>query len=289
MLHTNCGELALLFDTFCRIWRAGGQATLTTSTKDGQVQSNLELQLGLPAAARAGAPSPSQRLSSPSSAPGHPGATRRQPCHRGPAAKAKSRARAALHQAAKVAAASDSEGVSPSSPVRTSPNLPEGASSSHSEGVSPSHPNVASPLPLAEPTPESGGILSLASTDTVEATPPLPAPGKASSHTAMPGDASSPASGGASSPSSKPSPASGGDEPSTSGEKPTPSPGDASKFLTAPFFYQCDALVRGGKPCEKIFSSIADVETHNKSDHGLNGYYYGQTLRIDTDKNLYIL
>ena len=40
---------------------------------------------------------------------------------------------------------------------------------------------------------------------------------------------------------------------------------------------------------EKIFSSIADVQTHNKSDHGLNDYYYGQTLHIDTDKNLYIL
>ena len=125
MLHTNYGELALLFDTFGRIWRAGGQATLTTSTKDGQVQANLELQLGLPAAARAGAPSPSQRLSSPSSSPGHPGATRRQPCHRGPAAKAKSRARAALHQAAKAAAASTTVGASPAHPLGASPNLPE--------------------------------------------------------------------------------------------------------------------------------------------------------------------
>ena len=80
----------------------------------------------------------------------------------------------------------------------------------------------------------------------------------------------------------------GGDESSTSGEKPIPSRGDASKFLTAPFFYQC-ALVRGGKPCEKIFSSIADAQTHNKSDHGLNDYYYGKTLHIDTDKKLYIL
>ena len=69
----------------------------------------------------------------------------------------------------------------------------------------------------------------------------------------------------------------------------TPSPGETSKFLTVPFFYQCDALVQGGKPCEKIFSSFADAQTHNKSDHGLNDYYYGQTLHIDADKNLYIL
>ena len=67
MLHTNCGELALLFDTYCRVWRAGGQASLTTSTKDGLVEANLKLQLGPPAAARAGAPPPSQRLYSPSS------------------------------------------------------------------------------------------------------------------------------------------------------------------------------------------------------------------------------
>ena len=54
----------------------------------------------------------------------------------------------------------------------------------------------------------------------------------------------------------------------------TPSPGKTSKFLTAPFFYQCDALVQEGKPFEKIFSSFADAQTHNKSDHGLNDYYY---------------
>ena len=28
MLHTNHGELFRIFDTFCRVWRAGGQATL---------------------------------------------------------------------------------------------------------------------------------------------------------------------------------------------------------------------------------------------------------------------
>ena len=107
MLHTNRGELALLFDTFCRVWGAGGQATLTTTTKDGQVQANLELQLGHPAEARPGAPSKVQQrlFTGKSSAPppGHPGVARR-PRHRGPAARAKNCARAALHQAAKAAA-----------------------------------------------------------------------------------------------------------------------------------------------------------------------------------------
>ena len=285
MLHTNCGELALLFDTFCRIWRAGGQATLTTSTKDGQVQANLELQLGLPAAARAGAPSPQQRLSSPSS-PGHPGATHRQPCHRGPAAKAKSRARAALHQATKAAAASATVGVTPSSLVATSPNLLEGASSSHPDGASPS----------AEPTPISGEALPRAFTDPVEATPPLsapedapsPAPGDASS-----GDAFSPAPGDALSLAPKPSPAPGCDLPSGSGGKTTPSPGDASKFLTAQtFFYRCDVRLRGrgAQPCEKIFSSKADVEAHSKSAHGLDfSWLFCEALQIDSHNNLYIL
>ena len=150
MLHTNCGELALLFDTYCRVWRAGGQASLTTSTKDGMVEANLKIQLGPPAAAWAGAPPPSQRWSSPSSSPGHPGAARR-PCHRGPAAKAKSRARAALHQAAKAAAASAKEVDSSS--------LPGGATSP----------------PAADHTPASGEMSAAASTEPVEVPPPPPA------------------------------------------------------------------------------------------------------------------
>ena len=279
MLHTNCGELALLFDTFCRIWRAGGQATLTTSTKDGQVQANLELQLGLPAAARAGAPPHEQRLSSPSSVPGHPGASRCKPCHRGPSAKAKSRARAALHQAAKKASAS--EGASPSSRLVTSADLPEEVSSPHSDGASPS--------PPAEPTPVSGGALPIASTVPVEATdstvpveatPPLPSPVKASSPTS--GDVCAPALGDA-------SPDPGGDLPSASGGKTTPSPGDASNFLTAPYFYQCTAKLPRAEPCEKIFCNMEDLETHCRSVHGVSAFNYCQHLHIDSHKNLYIL
>ena len=265
MLHTNCGELALLFDTFCRIWRAGGQATLTTSTKDGQVQSNLELQLGLPAAARAGAPSPSQRLSSPSSSPGHPGATRRrQPCHRGPAAKEKSRARAALHQAAKAAAAFAIVGASPSHPLGASPNLPEEAPPSHPGGASPSNSESSPPAASA---PVSGGDLPLVSTDQGEATPPLPASEGVSSP--APGDVSPLAPRGA--------------------PRPYPAPGDASRFLKASALYQCINPLSSGQLCEKIFCEPRDLRLHLTWTHGTtNCDKFGQTLFVDAD-NLYIL
>ena len=95
MLHTNRGELQLLMNTFCRIWEASGQATLTTSTEGGELKAKLEIQLGSPAAPRTGAPSTTS---------GHPAVSHR-PCHRGPAAKARSRARAAAYQAKKAAAA----------------------------------------------------------------------------------------------------------------------------------------------------------------------------------------
>ena len=184
MLHTNCGELALLFDTYCRVWRAGGQASLTTSTKDGLLEANLKLQLGDPAAARAGAPPPQQRLSSPSLSPGNPRATRRRPCHRGPAAKAKSRARAALHQAANAAAAlasvTSSEGVSPSNPAGVSPNLPKEVPPSYPDGVPPSSSESSPPAASA---PVSGQTLP---PDPVEATPPLPAPEGVSSPASPP-------------------------------------------------------------------------------------------------------
>ena len=94
MLHTNRGELQLLMNTYCRIWEAGGQATLTTSTEGGELKAKLEIQLGSPAAPRPGAPSATS---------GHPAAAHR-PCHRGPAAKARSRARAAAYQATKAIA-----------------------------------------------------------------------------------------------------------------------------------------------------------------------------------------
>ena len=76
----------------------------TTTSLEGKLTAKLEIELGKPTDARPGAPSPHQRtaFSSQCGAPAS-GAARRS-CHRGPAAKAKSRARAAAHQAAKAAA-----------------------------------------------------------------------------------------------------------------------------------------------------------------------------------------
>ena len=56
MLHTNRGELNQLYNTFCRVWAAGGQATLTTSSLDGKLTAKLEIELGQPTGARHGAP-----------------------------------------------------------------------------------------------------------------------------------------------------------------------------------------------------------------------------------------
>ena len=105
MLHTNQAELNQLYGTFCRVWAAGGQATLTTTSLEGIVTAKLEVKLGQPTGARPGAPPPCLRTAKAfpfqHQAPAS-GAVRR-PCHRGPAAKAKSRAGAAAHQAAKAA------------------------------------------------------------------------------------------------------------------------------------------------------------------------------------------
>jgi hypothetical protein len=46
MIHTNHGELLRIFDTYCRVWKAGGQDTLTTSTEGGLLKANLDIQLG---------------------------------------------------------------------------------------------------------------------------------------------------------------------------------------------------------------------------------------------------
>ena len=59
MIHTNHGELLRIFDTYCHcVWKAGGQATLTTSTEGGLLKANLDIQLGRPSAACPGAPPP---------------------------------------------------------------------------------------------------------------------------------------------------------------------------------------------------------------------------------------
>ena len=70
------------------------------------------------------------------------------------------------------------------------------------------------------------------------------------------GDAAASALGGVSLLPLELSPAPGEDLPSASGDKATLFQGDPSKFLTAPFFYQCEALVRG----TYLFNNILKIE-----------------------------
>ena len=100
MLHSNQAELNQLYDSFCRAWSSGCQATLTTTCSDGKVIAKLELQLGKPTDPRPGAPPPHRRSVPPFSSNGDQatGTPRRRKTHRGPAALEKSRARAAAYQ-----------------------------------------------------------------------------------------------------------------------------------------------------------------------------------------------
>ena len=56
MAHTNYGELRQLFETFTRVWEAGGQTSLHLHTLDGQARATLDIQLGPSANPRPGAP-----------------------------------------------------------------------------------------------------------------------------------------------------------------------------------------------------------------------------------------
>ena len=49
MAHTIYGELRQLFETFTRVWGAGGQTSLHLHTQDGQARATLDIQLGPPA------------------------------------------------------------------------------------------------------------------------------------------------------------------------------------------------------------------------------------------------
>ena len=127
MLHTNHGELLRIFYTFCREWRAGGQATLTTSTKGGVLK--LDIQLGPPIAACPGAlplhlqrPTTWALTSFSAPAPGHPGAGSclhcRRCCHLGSAAKARCNARVAAYQGSLAFAEVGTAPVPPPPPPR---------------------------------------------------------------------------------------------------------------------------------------------------------------------------
>ena len=123
-------ELSWLLEIFTKMKEAGGQATLTATTKEGKTKFNLEI-VSPPATA----PPPLQPV------PGH--ARRR---HRGAAARARRRKRAADHQGTTLAA------PAPVSPPPATP-APGEASAPHQQYHPPlRHP----PHLLLSPSPSSG-------------------------------------------------------------------------------------------------------------------------------------
>ena len=73
--HSNYGETRQLFDTWARVWGAGGQASLHLHTLEGRARAMLDLQLGHPAAPRPGAPDVRGE------GPGQPGPQHQHPQH----------------------------------------------------------------------------------------------------------------------------------------------------------------------------------------------------------------
>ena len=94
MAHTNYGELRQLFETFTRVWEAGGNTSLHLHTLDGQARATLDIQLGPPADPRPGAPDVRGEAPGPSHGPQHHLQPRqRLPRRRGPAARARDEVR----------------------------------------------------------------------------------------------------------------------------------------------------------------------------------------------------
>ena len=96
MAHTNYGEVRQLFETFTRVWQAGGKTTLHLHTQDGQARATLDIQLGPPADPRPGAPEVRSEGPGPSHGPQHHlQQHQRRPRQRGPAARARDQLRRA--------------------------------------------------------------------------------------------------------------------------------------------------------------------------------------------------
>ena len=117
---------------------------MTTTSLEGIVTAKLDVKLGEPTGARPGAPPPHLRTAKafPSQHQAPASGAVRRPCHRGPSAKAKSRARAAAYQAAKAAA-----------PAASVPAAQESESTpaSPGPGEAPSTPAPNAPLAAAKP------------------------------------------------------------------------------------------------------------------------------------------
>ena len=94
MAHTNYGELRQLFETFTRVWEAGGQTSLHLHTLDGQARATLDIQLGPPANPRPGAPDVPAGRPGPNHGPQqHQEPNHQRPRRRGPSARARDAAR----------------------------------------------------------------------------------------------------------------------------------------------------------------------------------------------------
>ena len=94
MAHTNYGELRQLFETFTRVWEAGGQTSLHLHTLDGQARATLDIQLGPPANPRPGAPDvPGGRPGQNHGPQHHQEPDHQRPRRRGPSTRARDAAR----------------------------------------------------------------------------------------------------------------------------------------------------------------------------------------------------
>ena len=101
-------ELHQLYSQFVRIWKSGEMAKLNLRSENGAVKACLEINLGIPH------PAPTDAPTATSGCPQNHEA-RRTRRHRSAASKARSRARAARHQAAKTKSTADN-----TAPVLTS-------------------------------------------------------------------------------------------------------------------------------------------------------------------------
>ena len=96
MADTNYGELRQLFETFTRVWEAGGQTSLHLHTLDGQARATLDIQLGPPVNPRPGAPVvPGERPGLSHGPQHHQESVQQRPQRRGPSARAREAARCA--------------------------------------------------------------------------------------------------------------------------------------------------------------------------------------------------
>ena len=148
-LHTNWAEATALYNTFTRVWGAGGEASLSLDTRGGQVRAQLSLGLGPPTHRRPGAPGrgagagtgpqDQQHHHDHHHPPGPPGGARRR---RAPADRRRDAARRARYVAARAARDQEVAPSDPATPATTS-------SSTSSTSATPTPSTVANQVTLA--------------------------------------------------------------------------------------------------------------------------------------------